>query len=85
MPDLTASEVTRQAAGLGSQGYIDGPNRAQRRGLYRDLRAYRVRAARARDKACSKRGIGTPPLSIETSLRLAEGKYQDGDRGGVLL
>lgn len=70
-------------------------NRAERRAAMNNLRAYRRRAARARDRECARRsklrrrsgakGIGTPAVPITTAIRLAGVAYLDGGKGEVLI
>lgn len=69
--DLAADTTVAEAPGL---------NRAEKRNIMREYRAFRVRAARARNVECKRRGIGTPALRIETALRLANPRYNDAER-----
>lgn len=48
------------------------PNRAERRVMRNSLRAYRKAAARARDRSCSERGVGTPGRGISVDIRNRE-------------
>jgi hypothetical protein len=63
----------------------DGPGRPERRRILNDYRAYLVRAARARNVAASKKGVGTPNIRITTALKLAGSAYVDGDSDGTAL
>jgi hypothetical protein len=70
-------------------------NRVERRAGMNSIRAYRVRAARARDKECARRstimrrrkekGIGTPAVPISTAIRLAGVAYLDSGKGEALI
>lgn len=63
------------------------PNRAERRAMHNNLRALKVRAARARDAAAKKRKRATPNTRIGVAIRLAGSSYVDGGQpdGHALL